>query len=99
MIREYKEILKLRSSFSILDDPASTAYTELREDYTKFQKAIVKANFKRPIGSGNRLFLKKKDKSCEKRCNEARNPGHFCHCDRLCPLYKDCCIDYWPRYN
>ena len=82
------------------DDPASTAYVELRQDYKKFERAILLADFRRPVGSGNRFFLKGDDKSCAKRCDETRDRrgvGPYCHCDRLCPLYKDCCVDYWPR--
>ncbi|CAB4002383.1 adhesion G -coupled receptor L2-like [Paramuricea clavata] len=82
------------------DDPASTAYEELRKDYRKFEFAIIKANFGRPFGSGSYFFLKQNEKSCVKSCNETRNAPHFfCHCDRLCPLYQDCCVDYWPSCN
>ena len=81
----------------VSDDPASSAYTELTGDYNRFTSAILLANFGRPFGSSSHFALKKKERSCKNRCNEIRNDAHFCHCDRLCSLYRDCCYDYWPR--
>ena len=79
----------------VLDDPTSIAYQELRADYKRFQLAIILETFR---GSKvAKYLLKRKERSCENRCNETRKEGHLCHCDMRCALFQDCCVDYWPR--
>ena len=73
----------------------TTEYKELFAEFRSFVIKILFANLNRK----QKVRFIPAQTSCESRCSEKRSNTFYCHCDDNCPLYGDCCYDYWRRYG